>query len=210
MFQKKLIDQPMMRSVLADMATRGGGRARGHDAALPLIRSCCVGRGGSGARAVLTPAIKYWICKTAPAFVYEAMECLGGNGYVEDYVLARLYRETPVNAIWEGSGNVMGLDLLRASRDGEARDVLEGLTRQTHGLPGAADAARLVSNTLVAPDAEARARVAVERLALLAAAAALTESAPRSAEIFVRIAAAGAARRNFWHVRYRGRCLTIA
>ena len=61
------------------------------------------------------------MCKTAPALVYEAMECLGGNGYVEDGTLARLYREAPVNAIWEGSGNVMGLDVLRAfAREPEA------------------------------------------------------------------------------------------
>ena len=65
--------------------------------------------------------MKYWVCKARRRFVYEAMECLGGNGYVEEGVLARLYREAPVNAIWEGSGNVMGLDVLRAlSRDGEA------------------------------------------------------------------------------------------
>ena len=59
------------------------------------------------------PAIKYLVCKTAPGFLYEAMECLGGNGYVEEGALARLYREAPVNAIWEGSGNVMALDVLR-------------------------------------------------------------------------------------------------
>jgi putative acyl-CoA dehydrogenase len=63
---------------------------------------------------LMTPAAKYWICKLAPAFVFEAMECLGGNGYVEESLLPRLYREAPVNAIWEGSGNVMCLDVLRA------------------------------------------------------------------------------------------------
>ena len=61
----------------------------------------------------MTPVTKYWVCKIAPALVYEAMECLGGNGYVEEAPLARLYREVPVNAIWEGSGNVMALDVLR-------------------------------------------------------------------------------------------------
>ena len=74
---------------------------------------------------LVTPAAKYWICKTAPGFIYEAMECLGGNGYVEESVLPRLYREAPVNAIWEGSGNVMCLDVLRAlKRDEEAADLL--------------------------------------------------------------------------------------
>jgi len=74
---------------------------------------------------VLTPAVKYWVCKTAPALIYEAMECLGGNGYVEESVLPRLYREAPVNAIWEGSGNVMCLDVLRAlGREPQAAEML--------------------------------------------------------------------------------------
>jgi alkylation response protein AidB-like acyl-CoA dehydrogenase len=64
---------------------------------------------------LLTPAIKFAVCKTAPAFLYEAMECLGGNGYIEESPLPRLYREAPVNAIWEGSGNIMALDTLRAA-----------------------------------------------------------------------------------------------
>ena len=70
-------------------------------------------RGAARAR-LLTPAVKYWVCKRAPGLICEAMECLGGNGYVEESMLPRLYREAPVNAIWEGSGNVMCLDVLRA------------------------------------------------------------------------------------------------
>lgn len=67
---------------------------------------------------------KYWSCKRAPALIYEAMECLGGNGYVEESILPRLYREAPVNAIWEGSGNVIALDVLRAfNREPESRDA---------------------------------------------------------------------------------------
>ena len=61
----------------------------------------------------MTPVVKYWVCKVAPTLLDEAMECLGGNGYVEEGPLARYYREAPVNAIWEGSGNVMALDVLR-------------------------------------------------------------------------------------------------
>ena len=81
---------------------------------------------------LLTPAIKYWVCKSAPGFLYEAMECLGGNGYVEEGILARHYRESPVNAIWEGSGNVMCLDVLRAlSREADAASaVLQGARRR--------------------------------------------------------------------------------
>ena len=94
--------------------------------------------------------MKYWVCKTAPGFIYEAMECLGGNGYVEETPLARLYREAPVNAIWEGSGNVMCLDVLRAlSREGEAaRAVLADLVQACGDLPGAREAAGFIAKTL--------------------------------------------------------------
>ena len=87
-----------------------------------------------------TPAIKYWVCKSAPGFLYEAMECLGGNGYVEEGILARHYREAPVNAIWEGSGNVMCLDVLRAlSREADAAmGVLRSLIEETKGQIGRA------------------------------------------------------------------------
>ena len=85
---------------------------------------------------LLTPAIKYWVCKSAPGFLYEAMECLGGNGYVEEGILARHYRESPVNAIWEGSGNVMCLDVLRAlSREAEA--AIGGVARTRRRRPRA-------------------------------------------------------------------------
>jgi putative acyl-CoA dehydrogenase len=136
---------------------------------------------GEAARArLLTAAIKYLVCKTAPALVYEAMECLGGNGYVEDGVLARLYREAPVNAIWEGSGNVMALDVLRvASREREAAyATLAELRQETLGLPGAAAAGDAIERTLADPDNEAGARRAVEAIARLAAAAALRASVP--------------------------------
>jgi putative acyl-CoA dehydrogenase len=76
-------------------------------------------------RRVVTPAAKFWICKRAPSLAVEAMEVLGGNGYVEEFILPRIYREAPVNSIWEGSGNVMCLDLMRAlSRSPNAMDVL--------------------------------------------------------------------------------------
>ena len=86
---------------------------------------------------LVTPAAKYWICKTAPGFIYEAMECLGGNGYVEESMLPRLYREAPVNAIWEGSGNVMCLDVLRAlKRDREAADLFDEMAREASAITG--------------------------------------------------------------------------
>ena len=187
-FQKHLADQPMMRTLLADMALEVEGATA---LTMRLCRSFDLAASDAkeAARArLLTPAVKYWVCKTAPGFIYEAMECLGGNGYVEETPLARLYREAPVNAIWEGSGNVMCLDVLRAlSREGEAaRAVLADLVRQCGDLPGAKEAAAFIAKTLSGADGEAQARAAVERLALLAAAAALTESAPSVAEPFAR------------------------
>src|SRR5258706_551296 len=125
-FGKFLAEQPMMRSVLADLALELEG-------ALSLVMRLCrafdlsAGNENEARMArLLTPAAKYWICKAAPGFVYEAMECLGGNGYVEESsILPRLFREAPVNAIWEGSGNVMCLDVLRAMRaEGEGAQVL--------------------------------------------------------------------------------------
>jgi putative acyl-CoA dehydrogenase len=188
-FQTKLVDQPMMRAVLADMALEVEG-------ALAVVMRLCrsfdhaASSPAEAARArLLTPAIKYWVCKTGPALICEAMECLGGNGYVEDGTLARLYREAPVNAIWEGSGNVMGLDVLRAfSGDAEAAQrVLAELAGEAQALPGAADAAAFIGKALAASTPEASARAAVERLAQLAAAAALAKSAPPDiAEAFAR------------------------
>src|ERR1700751_676346 len=98
------------------------------------------------------------------------MEGLGGNGYVEEGILARHYRESPVNAIWEGSGNVMCLDVLRAlSREAEAATgILKGLSQETQGLPGAGEAAAAIGHPFRRPDAEGVARLAVEKLALLA------------------------------------------
>jgi len=188
-FQRRLIDQPMMRAVLADLALEVEGAVA---AVMRLCRSFDLAANDplEAARSrLLTPAIKYWVCKTAPALIYEAMECLGGNGYVEDYVLARLYREAPVNAIWEGSGNVMGLDVLRAvGRDGKAsRAVIEALLREAGDLPGVAEAVTATRKRLAGATAEAEARGPVETLAQLAATAALAASAPaRVAAAFAR------------------------
>jgi putative acyl-CoA dehydrogenase len=188
-FQKHLADQPMMQAVLADMALEVEAATA---LVMRLARSFDLAASDphEAARArLLTPAVKYWVCKTAPGFVYEAMECLGGNGYVEESILPRLYREAPVNAIWEGSGNVMCLDVLRAlSHEGDAGlAVLAALGREAGDLPGAAEAADFIRRALSGPHAEARARAAVGHLALLAAAAALRHaSAPDAADLFAR------------------------
>jgi putative acyl-CoA dehydrogenase len=188
-FQKHLVEQPMMRTVLADLALEVEGAialvmrlARAYDFVASDPREAARAR-------LLTPAVKYWVCKRAPGVIGEAMECLGGNGYVEENLLPRLYREAPVNAIWEGSGNVMCLDVLRAlAHEGEtARAVLAGLGEDAGDLPGVRAALDFVARAFARPDAEADARAAVERLALLAAAAALRQSAgPEIAGLFAR------------------------
>jgi putative acyl-CoA dehydrogenase len=124
-FQKKLIDQSLMTNVLADLAleseaatvlTMRLARAYDEDDQAALIW-----------RRVMTPAAKFWICKRAPLVAAEAMEVLGGSGYVEDCVMPRLYREVPVNSIWEGAGNIMCLDVLRAlERMSGAAELLLG------------------------------------------------------------------------------------
>jgi putative acyl-CoA dehydrogenase len=185
-FQKHLADQPMMQSVLADMALHA-------EASIALVMRLCRSfdraaddQNEAAYMRLLTPAIKYWVCKSAPGFVYEAMECLGGNGYVEEGILARHFRESPVNAIWEGSGNVMCLDVLRAlSREPEAAmGVLEQLVVDTNGVPGTAEALAFIAKAIREPDGERVARLAVEKLALLAASAALNQVSPRHAELF--------------------------
>ena len=188
-FQKHLVDQPMMRAVLADMALEVEAATA---LVVRLARSFDLAASDplEAARArLLTPAVKYWICKSAPGLIYEAMECLGGNGYVEDNILPRLYREAPVNAIWEGSGNVMCLDVLRAlAHEGEAaRAILDALAGEAAGLSGVRATADSTASAFSASTAEAHARAAVSRLALLAAAAALRASAPpQVAELFAR------------------------
>ncbi|MDA9469490.1 isovaleryl-CoA dehydrogenase [Bradyrhizobium sp. CCBAU 53415] len=185
-FQKHLADQPLMQAVLSDMALHV-------EASVALVMRLCRAfdrtphdAAEAAYMRLLTPAIKYWTCKSAPPFLYEAMECLGGNGYVEDGILARHYRESPVNAIWEGSGNVMCLDVLRAlSREPDAAmAVLQSLAAETKGLPGAGEAVAFIGRTFRRADGERVARLAVEKLALLAAAAALNGVSPHNAELF--------------------------
>ncbi len=184
-FQKKLIDQPLMRAVLADMGVESEAATalvmrlmRAYDHALP-------GREPDEAQAaykrIMTPAIKYWVCKTAPGFAYEAMETLGGNGYVEDGPMGRIYRELPVNSIWEGSGNVMCLDVLRAmSKQPADLDIiiqeLEGAAKGSKSLGKALDVLKDMASD---PSAlESRARLFVERLVRIAAGCVLIEHAP--------------------------------
>jgi putative acyl-CoA dehydrogenase len=179
-FQRKLVDQPAMRMVLADLALESEAMT-----ALALRLAASFDHAGADEREaalarLVTPAAKFGICKAAPRLVYEAMECLGGNGYVEESPLPRLYREAPVNAIWEGSGNVIALDILRAeSREPEAAAlVLDSLMADVEGLPGANDAARDIVLALQSGEPEGKACFIADRLYALAATAALRRSAP--------------------------------
>ncbi len=111
-FGKRLIEQPLMKNVLADLAVESEAAtvlamrlARAYDSS---------DEGEARFRRIATAVAKYWTCKRAVALVAEALECLGGNGFVEDSFMPRLYRESPLNSIWEGSGNVICLDVLRA------------------------------------------------------------------------------------------------
>ena len=188
-FQKHLVDQPMMRAVLADLALEVEAETA---LVMRLARSFDLGASNprEAARArLLTPAVKYWVCKSASGVIGEAMECLGGNAYVEESVLPRLYREAPVNVIWEGSGNVMCLDVLRAvDREREAaREVLAALAEEATDLSGTRAALAFLEQALSSDNPEAHARAAVEHLALLAATAALGQSAgQRIANLFAR------------------------
>ena len=118
-FGKKLIDQPLMRNTLADLALESEAAT-----ALALRLAATLDHDDDPheqtLRRLLTPAAKFRICKRGAALAQEAMECLGGNGYVEDGMMARIYREMPLNSIWEGAGNIMAIDLLRGLRKGEA------------------------------------------------------------------------------------------
>ncbi len=185
-FGKALIDQPLMTRVLADMSLDLVGAlalsmrlAEAFDMASTQPAEAAYVR-------LMTPTVKYWVCKTAPAFLYEAMECLGGNGYVEESSLPRLYREAPVNAIWEGSGNVMALDVIRALKsEGVLKQVVTTIGSELgQGAKSALDV--LLAAASVAAEDEGSARLLVEQLALTGAAAALRRDYPSAiADAFI-------------------------
>ena len=179
-FQKKLIDQPLMAQVLADLALDSEAATM-----LAFRLAGSFDRASdpkeAGFRRLMTPVIKYFVCKSAPHFAYEAMECLGGNGYVEEGLMARAYREAPLNAIWEGSGNVMCLDILRVlQREPDA--VAGSLALLEPGIAGeqrlAAALAAIRARLAQPAGLEAEARRVAEQLALLAAGALLRMHAP--------------------------------
>jgi len=179
-FGKLLKDQPVMKNVLADLALESEAAtalairlSRAYDAQVDE-RERLLAR-------VLTPASKFWICKRGAHFAEEAMEAVGGNGYVEECALARIYREVPVNSIWEGSGNIMCLDVLRALR--KAPDVLEALGAELDAARGAHPVydrfcAALKARLADAAGFESGARRLTQDLALAVQASLLARHAP--------------------------------
>jgi putative acyl-CoA dehydrogenase len=175
-FGKLLKDQPLMQAVLADLAIESEAATA---LMLRLARAYDRREAEAPFRRLATAVAKFWVCKRAAPAVAEALECLGGNGYVEESGLPRIYREAPLNSIWEGSGNVICLDVLRAlHKEPQARDALLAEIREARGADRRLDAAiDAVEAQLVRP-AEAQARSLVESLALVLQGSLLVRFAP--------------------------------
>jgi putative acyl-CoA dehydrogenase len=180
-FQKKLIDQPAMAMVLADLALETEAAtalafriARNFDAMARDEREAAFMR-------LATPIAKYWICKRQPGAVYEALECHGGAGYVEEGPMPRLFRQSPLNSIWEGSGNVIALDILRALvREPDSLEAVRAEIAAARGANAHLDRHMAKLDSWLKPGAlsEATARAFAEDMALALQAAALAQTAP--------------------------------
>jgi len=169
-FQRALIDQPIMQNVLADLAIEAEAAAW---LAFRLFAAVDAQESSESERLLArigAPIAKYWLAKRAPAVMVEALECHGGNGFIEENPMARLYREAPLNSIWEGSGNVICLDVLRSlEREPGALEVLRGELAEAKGANRRYDAAlaALASDLPELVRHEGQARRLVERLALM-------------------------------------------
>ena len=180
-FGKPLIEQPLMRNVLTDLALESEAAT---GLALRLARAFdhpSDPQERNMAR-LLTPVAKFWICKRGSHFAQEAMECLGGNGYVEEGgegVMARIYREMPLNSIWEGAGNIMAIDLLRALRKADSAAALAAELAPARGAHAALDRlARALPQRVEQMATELEARRLAEDLALALQATLLHQTAP--------------------------------
>ena len=186
-FGRPLADHAVMSNVLADLALESEAAtafllrvARSVDAAARDAHEAAFAR-------LATAVGKYWVCKRAPGVVNEAQECLGGAGYVEESMLPRLYRQAPLNSIWEGSGNIQCLDVLRAlARDAGVSDAVTRELASAGGIDPAYDVFVERLRTGLASMQEAGARMLVERLALALQAAVLLRTGSPAAPLFVR------------------------
>ncbi|MEU0176312.1 acyl-CoA dehydrogenase family protein [Streptomyces massasporeus] len=178
-FGGKLVDKPLMRNVLADLALESEAATT-----LALRLAAAWDDGGEQERALLriaVPAAKYWVTKRCPPVAVEAAECLGGNGYVEESQMPRLVRESPLNSVWEGAGNVQALDVLRAlQREPGALDAYLREVGQARGADHRLDAAikNLLTELADLEGVEGRARRLTERLALVLQGSLLVRFAP--------------------------------
>lgn len=181
-FGRLLLDQPLMRNVLADLAVES-------EAATTVMmrlagandRAIRGDEGEAALRRIALAVTKYHVCKRAPVAVGEALECLGGNGYIEDFDLARVYREMPLLSIWEGSGNVAALDALRAmAREPHTVDAFFAEADLAAGADARYDdaLARLRKELTSFDDIELRARRIVEQMALVLQGSQLLRHAP--------------------------------
>ncbi len=187
-FGKLLIDQPLMRNVLADLCVESEAStalamrlARAYDDAHADAEAGMDDSDAQLFKRLATAVGKFWACKRAPNHAYEALECLGGNGYVEESGMPRLYREAPLASIWEGSGNVMSLDVLRAlTRSPRALEVFVAEVEQARGADARLDAGvqRLKDQFADPATLETRARRVVESMALCLQGSLLVRHAP--------------------------------
>ncbi len=175
-FGARLVDQPLMRNVLADLAVESEAAT-----ALSLRLAAAVDRKEDAFVRIGVAVAKYWVCKRTIVVTAEALECLGGNGYVEESGMPRHYREAPVNSVWEGSGNVVALDVLRAvGREPDSIDALLAEIGTARGEDPRYDAAvdDLLQSLADLDDVQYRARRLVERMAVLLQGSLLLRYAP--------------------------------
>jgi putative acyl-CoA dehydrogenase len=181
-FGELLIDHPLMQNVLADLALESEAAMMLSLRVARAIDDAPQDASASALKRIGTALAKFYVCKRAPAAVGEALECLGGNGYVEESILPRLYREAPLNSIWEGSGNINALDVLRILRkQPESFEAWRAQIAPALGEPRiAAEAAQLERDLRDPRCDEASGREVSERMALLWQAALLAQHAPAS------------------------------
>jgi putative acyl-CoA dehydrogenase len=202
-FGRKLAEQPLMASVLADLAIESEATTM---AAFRLAGATDRAAGGdeqeAAFRRLALAATKYWVCKRAPGHAAEALECLGGNGYVEESGMPRLYREAPLASIWEGSGNVAALDALRAlTRQPESAEAFFAELDQAAGADRRLDQAVVRLRKELGDPSEARARHLAEAMALaLQGALLIRYGDPAVADAFAgsRLADDGGSGGGFW------------
>ena len=178
-FGAPLIDHALMQNVLADLALESEAATALFVRLARAVDEAPVSAQAAALKRIGTAVGKFYVCKRAPAFVAEALECLGGNGYVEESIMPRLYREAPLNSIWEGSGNINALDVLRiVSKQPAAVEALFAELEPGTRDPRIAAAVRELRDDFAEDDLEWRARSLVERMATLWQASLLLESAP--------------------------------